>query len=57
MDPEDGDRDEKIGRISKLIGGMHVCAQKVKIRVNGEIIGGAAKSCAGYFKYPFFKLI
>ena len=55
--PEDGSRDEDIGRFCKLVGGAHMHARKKKIIGNGEKIGGAARSRTGYFKDPLFKLI
>ena len=35
LDPEDVNRAENIGDISKFVGSVHVHSRKVKIRVNG----------------------
>ena len=57
LDPNEGIIYDNIYRISKLVGGAHVHAWKVKIKGNGEIIGGAARIPTAYFRYPLFKLI
>ena len=47
LDLKDGSRSDAIGGVSKLVRGLHVRAQKLKIPGTREITGGAARIRTG----------